>query len=150
MTSRGKHSYLQWILVCARTDSCMFGWPALTNLSGNLKDRFADCGLRCFFHGEPLVNPTDAFFFSSLFFGSAISSTRLSNTNHSIGRAWHRTFPPRLFDPSDLLGLFVTCIASFIRLIRVPDFRAAHTRIERKTFSWISNNVAYLLEQTSS
>lgn len=99
-TSRGKHSYLRWILVCVRTDSCMFGWPALTNLSGNLKDRFADCGLRCFFHGEPLVNPTDAFFFS-FFFGSAISPTRLSNTNHSIGRAWHQTFPPRLFDPSD-------------------------------------------------
>lgn len=47
-------------------------------------------------------------------------------------------------------GFFVTCMASFIRLIRVPGVRAAHTRIERKTFSWISNNVAYLLEQTGS
>lgn len=39
--------------------------------------------------------PDRCFFF--FFFGSAISPTlRLSNTNHSIGRAWHRTFPPTL------------------------------------------------------
>lgn len=57
--------------------------------------------------------PDRCFFF---FFGSAISPTRLSNTNHSIGRAWHRTFPPTLWSS---LGLFVTCMASFIRFIRM-------------------------------
>lgn len=43
----------------------MFGWPALTNLSGNLKDRFADCGLRCFFSWRTARKPDRCFFFFS-------------------------------------------------------------------------------------
>lgn len=114
--SRGKHSYLATMDTRVCSDGLVY--VRLTGPYESLgESQRSFCWLRSslLFHGEPLVNPTDVSFF--FFFGSAISPTlRLSNTNHSIGRAWHRTFPPTLWSS---LGLFVTCMASFIRFIRM-------------------------------
>lgn len=95
----------------------------------------------------------DRCFFFSFFFGSAISPTRLSNTNHSIGRAWHRTFPPRLFDPSDPVSslhvwhpLYAWSVCpAFVR--RTRESKGKRFRGFRTTSLIYSNKLARNLEK---